>query len=77
MSLKDDLLNEPRRKSGPRCMTCDWYETLPPDARADFDEYISDPRHNRAHLFRVITEKYGYKACDSSLKYHMAHHGPC
>lgn len=74
MSLKDDLANAPKAKSGPRCLTCMWFDNLQADDRAAFNDYISDPHFNRALLFRVISEKWNYTACDSSLKYHLAHH---
>lgn len=75
MSLKDDLAAAPPR-SGPKCKTCDWYTNLEPSARKDFDDYVSSEQFNRAHLHRVISEKWGYPSCDSSLKYHLAfHHG--
>lgn len=74
MSLKEDLLTAPKVKSGPKCMTCVWYEALDKDARADFDEYVAEPDYNRALLYRVIRDKWGYTACESSLKYHVIHH---
>lgn len=76
MSLKEDLAAAPRPRGGPRCHTCQWYANLDTEDRQAFDEYVSEPDHNRAVLFRVISEKWGYTSCDSALKYHLAnHHG--
>ena len=76
MSLRDDLQSEQRRKSGPRCIACDWYQKLDDKARADFDDYVAIPGANRALLYRVITEKWGYTGCSSALRGHLlAHHG--
>lgn len=74
MSLKDDLAQAPKPKSGPKCITCTWFDELPADDREAFDEYISEPHYNRAVLFRVINEKWGFEGCESSLKYHLANH---
>jgi hypothetical protein len=74
MSLKDDLASAPRKKSGPRCATCDWYAALADDDKAAFDEYISEEGYNRAQLYRVISEKWEFPGCDSTLKYHIVHH---
>lgn len=76
MSLKDDLATATatRPKSGPKCITCTWFDNLPAADQAAFNDYISEPQHNRALLFRVISEKWGFTGCDSSLKYHLANH---
>lgn len=77
MSLKDDLASAEKPRSGPPCSTCDWYNNLDKAAQRDFDEYVAGPDFNRAHLFRVIRDKWGYPSCDSSMKYHLQfHHGP-
>lgn len=74
MTLKDDLATREQPRSGPKCKTCDWYNNLDKSARQDFDDYVTSPEFNRAHLHRVISEKWAYNNCDSSLKYHLAHH---
>lgn len=55
-------------------MTCDWYGGLGKADKAAFDEYIGQPRYNRAALFRVISTKWQFRGCESSLKYHLIHH---
>lgn len=81
MSLKDDLATAVKPKSGPKCLTCTWFETLNADDQAAFNEYVSDPDHNRAMLYRVISTKWAFTGCESSLKYHLIHrhidHGTC
>lgn len=74
MSLKDDLAAAPKPRSGPRCLTCMWYENLADEDRAGFDEFVTEPHYNRALLFRVLSEKWGFTGCESSLKYHLANH---
>lgn len=74
MSLKDDLITAPKARSGPPCGTCDWYAGLDAQSQKDFDDYVSAPDYNRALLYRVIRDKWGYTPCDSSLKYHLAFH---
>lgn len=74
LSLKDDLANTEKPRSGPTCSTCEWYANLDKAARQDFDDYVGEPNFSRAHLYRVIHEKWGYPSCDSSLKYHLQHH---
>lgn len=78
MSLKDDLntATASKPKSGPKCITCHWFNDLPESDQDDFNQYIAQPQYNRAVLFRVISEKWGFTGCESSLKYHLAnHHG--
>jgi hypothetical protein len=80
MSLKDDLTTATanRPKSGPKCITCSWFNDLTAEDQEAFNDYIGDRNHNRALLFRVISEKWGFPGCDSSLKYHLQnHHEPC
>ena len=74
MSLADDLASQPKLKSGPPCSTCTWLATLSDEDRKAFQDFVSQPRYNRAGLHRVITEKWNYPACESSLKYHLLYH---
>jgi len=75
LSLKDDL-KAPKPRSGPKCLTCEWYNALSKQDRKDFDEYVAGDDFVRAHLYRVVRDKYDYPSCDSSLKYHLqSHHG--
>lgn len=74
MSLADDLAAQPRLKSGPPCSTCSWLEGLSEEDRNAFRDHVRQPRMNRAGLHRVISEKWGYTACESSLKYHLLYH---
>lgn len=77
MGLADDLAAEPRRKSGPPCMTCTWLAGLLEEDRAAFKQFVAQPGYNRALLHRVIAERYDYPACESTLKYHLQYHEPC
>lgn len=73
MSLADDLAAQAKLKSGPPCSTCTWLQTLSEQDRQAFHDHISRP-FNRAGLHRVISERWGYTACESSLKYHLLYH---
>lgn len=77
MSLADDLASAPRLKSGPPCMTCSWLAGLAEEDRQAFKEFVANPGYNRALLHRVISERHGYEACESTLKYHLQFHEPC
>ena len=74
MSLADDLASQPKLTSGPPCSTCSWLAALSDEDRAAFDEYVAQPHYNRAALHRVISERWGYTSCESSLKYHLLYH---
>lgn len=74
MSLADDLAAAPRIKSGPPCMTCAWLSGLDEADQKAFRDFVAQPAYNRALLHRVISEKWGYQACESTLKYHLQFH---